>query len=223
MKLLAVTQLALLTLAPVCLADVTYTYTGNNYDFVSGSPFTTEDHFTASFTVNHALPALTPYVFNPENTFAENSTLLGWSSFDGVYSINSANPDPSSFLLGEVMTDAAGDISTWAFTIGEAESVTSSIALSESSCSAPFACGSILVPSAPMDYVQVNIGPGTYIGNAASDTAGTWTMINSSAPEPSFTAISGVLICLLIYIPGRRPALRRGEIQLECQPDLQLD
>jgi hypothetical protein len=82
----------------------------------------------------------------------------------------------------------------------------SPVALAESSCTQPFPCGSILVASAPMDYVQVNIGLAPYIANAASNTAGTWRMTNTSAPEPSLVGLSGVLVCLFIYVAGRRRA-----------------
>lgn len=150
------------------------------------------------------LAPATTYIFNPEDTFAENPTLRGWKSFDGVYSIDSSSPVPYSFLLGELSTSAAGDISTWAFTIGTAADGPDEVALSEGSCYQVVPCSNILVPSGFSDYVQVAPWQGPYTASAASDSAGTWTMSLRSTPEPSSLSLLLLGMPLSLICAGRR-------------------
>ena len=92
-----------------CAGPITYNYTGN--DFTSaGTPYTTSDSVTGSFTTNAPLG---------ESLSGANITasVLSFSFFDGVQTINNlttlgASPDGFHFV-----TDANGNITGWAIEV----------------------------------------------------------------------------------------------------------
>lgn len=160
--------------------DVIYTYTGKPYTaFLGSGPFTTLDNLALSFRVPAALAPSTDYFFTQPGSIVENPSLLGWESFDGVYSTSSSDLQGNPFLRGQVSTDASGNISSWDFNVGGASA---GVTLAELSCNL-VGCYNSLTGGAPFDFVQT-LSQTTIIA-AGSGTAGTWTSA-ATAPLPPF-------------------------------------
>jgi|GEM_PF-5685994 len=137
-------------------------------------------------------------------------SLVGWESFDGAYSTSSSDLQENPILYGSVSTDASGNISNWAFTVGIAQTpADGETALSESSCNLVEPCSNIF-GGAPFDYVQANVGNLPYVA-AGSETAGTWTS-TATTPEPNFFWLlnlgAGLLVLIKLY--QRRRVVDRG-------------
>jgi hypothetical protein len=91
------------------MADVTYTYTGN--DFTDAlAPYTTTESITGSFTVASPLGDNYPY---------QQIAPLSFSFSDGVQTITNLNATlPPPFF--DFATDLNGNITTWSIFIGNA-------------------------------------------------------------------------------------------------------
>ena len=99
----------LLILPLQLMADTTYTYTGNHFDFATGV-YTTRDFISGSFTVPSPLA---PNLSNAIN--GQEFTITSFSFSDGVQSLR-GNDDSTDFIFS---TDASGDISAWNFNVVE--------------------------------------------------------------------------------------------------------
>jgi hypothetical protein len=92
--------------AQAAVADTTYTYTGN--DFTSaGSPFTTSDFVSGSFTTSAPLADGLPL----EDISGD---LVSYSFSDGVATLTQTNSAPAVF---DVSTDTNGSIAEWHITL----------------------------------------------------------------------------------------------------------
>jgi hypothetical protein len=92
----------MVTVAPSAAAPVTYQYTGNNYDTVSGV-YTTAMSVFGSFTVGAPLA--------PSMGFTSiTADILAFNFFDGLHTITEATT--TSFGIN-ISTDGLGNIDTW--------------------------------------------------------------------------------------------------------------
>ena len=108
MRLRTLALPAILLILPLQLmADTTYTYTGNHFDFATGV-YTTKDFISGSFTVSSPLA---PNLVNAIN--GQEFAITSFSFSDGVQSLR-GNNDSTDFSFS---TDAGGDISAWNFDI----------------------------------------------------------------------------------------------------------
>jgi hypothetical protein len=142
----AIGVVLLAALTGQAFGDVLYTYTGNDYcEFSGPGPFTSLDNLVFSFAVPSALAPSAEYFFTAPGSIVENPSLVGWKSFDGVYSTSSSDLQENPFLYGSVSTNASGNISSWAFTVGIAQTpADGETALSESSCNLVEPCAIFL-------------------------------------------------------------------------------
>jgi len=85
------------------MADVTYTYTGNDFQVATGS-YTTSDFVTGFFTVASPLPD--NLVFSNDNV-----TPTSYSFTDGVQTFSSMAPPPN--VTFDIGTDGSGNITMW--------------------------------------------------------------------------------------------------------------
>jgi hypothetical protein len=186
------------------LGSVIYTYTGTDYEAITGSfyfpgtPLTSLDNLVVSFSIPTAIAPSSEYLFTAPGSTVENPSLLGWNSFDGAYSTNSSDAQDSPFLYGSVSTDASGNISSWVFTVGMVTPVEPGqvqTAVSESSCSIGMMCSSL-------EYVQINIGQYDYEA-ATSGTPGAWTS-QAPTPEPHFFWLLALGGASLVLIKARQ-------------------
>ncbi len=93
--------LAALMLTAPLMADVTYTYTGNDFGFAI-APYTTSDFVSGFFTVSSALGDS-----RPESAV----TTTSYSFTDGVQTFSSTSP-PAEVTI-EVGTGLTGSITSW--------------------------------------------------------------------------------------------------------------
>ncbi len=82
-------------------ADITYTYTGNDFQTAT-APYTTTDFVSGSFTLASALG---------DNLVLASETPTSYSFSDGVQTISSLSP-PTDVTF-EISTDASGKIDGW--------------------------------------------------------------------------------------------------------------
>jgi hypothetical protein len=87
----------------ICAQETTYDYTGKGFTSVSGA-YTKSDSVSGSVTLAAPLPA---------NQFGlVDATVVSFSFYDGLQTINSANADASQDLF-EFGTDPTGAIAQW--------------------------------------------------------------------------------------------------------------
>ena len=94
--------LAALILTAPLMADVTYTYTGNDFEVASGFPYSTSDFVSGFFTVSSALGDSRP---------DSAVTTTSYSFTDGVQTFYSSSP-PAEVTI-EVGTGLTGSINVW--------------------------------------------------------------------------------------------------------------
>jgi hypothetical protein len=91
-------------------ADVTYTYTGSNFNLVYGPPYTTGDRITGSVTLTAPLANQRP--------LSDATNLLKSLEFDDGHQTRSwtqGQPFPDTFVCDiRLGTDANGKINSWA-------------------------------------------------------------------------------------------------------------
>ena len=141
-------------------ADVTYTYTGN--DFTSATfPYTTSDSVTGSITLTSALADnISSFINQPA------ASIVSFSFSDGQQTITNANATLSQF---DFETNSSGDITYWQLVVGIGSVFQDSIGTSN-------APGIAVVDQGVMDY-----------DNDAADNfndPGTWTTGSASTPVP---------------------------------------
>jgi hypothetical protein len=169
------------------IADVTYTYTGEDFtysSFPSPSPGpTTSDHLSGTVTLSAALPPSTA-----DNLLAlppVPPTLVSFSFTDGVTTWTSGNGLPLTSLT--LTTDATGTITAWLVVLNgwylpppppilkpqHYEVGTSSDA------SLP-----LYLPGVPLLHGPEYDVSSTFSNLAASDSVGTWTRASVTPPIP---------------------------------------
>ena len=164
---------ALLVLPLPLMADTIYTYTGNPFNtFSPGSPYTTSDFVSGSFTVASPLAANEATVVTP----------ISYTFSDGLQSANNSNSSPTSFF---VATNASGDIQAWDLTLEISSNISgnSFIETFEDGLSLSFEDLAIPPPTSLGESLQSN--------QSAFNTfdPGTWTVSTTTAaaatPEPA--------------------------------------
>lgn len=140
-------------------ANVTYTYTGNDFTSVGGFHhlYTTSDSVTGYFTVAAPLPA---------NWNGYVTTFFNFS--DGVQTITPANATNPTTGIG-LLTNSAGQIIAWDINIGSTANGADVIHAESSGTGLDY--GQVYVGGFANDYGE-NFGP-----------PGTWTA--SAVPEPT--------------------------------------
>jgi hypothetical protein len=162
---------------PAAKANVTYTYTGNDFTTVVGSlSETTSDFITASFTFASPLLDVNP----------DSATPLSWTMSDGVESLSSA--DYYGSVGFDFETDASGNLLNWYFSAwGQGPCVVSGGICTNPSFSIDngnAGLGNDLVADSVGYFAFGGSTPAWYAEN--SNDRGTWTQTaGSAAPEPS--------------------------------------
>ena len=162
-------------------AQVTYDYSGSNFDVVSGL-YTTSDSVQGSFTVSSALAA---------NLVEANINPSSFTFSDGVQAIHGAG------CCFSIFTNASGQIDAWSISIffpsnGVIDINSPNIDLG--------------APGEPTIYDLVHTG-GDETSVASSDHAGVWTS-HIAAPEiDPASAASGLTLLAgaFVVLRGRRP------------------
>jgi hypothetical protein len=180
----------LMLLSLPALADTTYTYTGNDFTFVSNvipslpTPYTTSDLVTGSFTVASPLG---------DNFAFQEVGYTSYSFSDGVQTLTNLN----SFELGApdfyIGTDASGNISDWSISL--VVLVTDDIGHL-----------STINHFGAQDSVQLETD--TVFGFADAYVAGTWTSSTVTSDPPAATPEPSSLIFLGTGMIGAFAAAR---------------
>jgi hypothetical protein len=147
---------------PAMASPVTYTYSGNDFEVVTG-PYSTSDSISGFFSVASALPD--NLAFTPDDV-----TLTSYSFTDGVQTFSSISPPTNVFF--EIGTDASGNINKWDITLGSS---------SPDNSLSTFSLGS--------DSGQNGGSLGEELGSPGTWTMSGST---SSVPEPQNVALLGV-------------------------------
>jgi hypothetical protein len=165
-------------------ADVTYTYTGQDFTDVYGSdPYSTSDHLSGWISEPTALtPGEHDYV----------GILPDFSFTDGRYTIDSAN---SGFSLLSLFVEPSGQIDTWFFIFDATDAVFGSC----ESVQSFFDCSSG-VQDFTFDQVSNS-------GGDNSDSPGTWTQGAVPEPASALLFVSGMMgVMGLVRITKRKVA-----------------
>jgi hypothetical protein len=160
-------------------ADVTYTYTGQDFTDVYGSaPYSTSDHLSGWISEPTPLaPGEHDYV----------GSLPDFSFTDGRYIIDSAN---SGFSLLDLFVEPSGQIDTWFFILDSTDAVFGSCESVQSS----FDCSSG-VQDFTFDQVSNS-------GGENFDSPGTWRL--GAIPEPASAALLGSGLIGIVGLLGDR-------------------
>jgi hypothetical protein len=173
---------SLIGASAMATAQVTYDYSGSNFDVVSGL-YTTSDSVQGSFTVSSALAP---------NLLAANIIPSSYAFSDGVQAINGAGCCNAGF---SIFTNAGGQIQAWNISMFSSNGV---IGINYPNID-------LGAPGEPTIYDQVNAGGDT--SAASSGQAGVWTS-HIAAPEiDPASAASGLTLLAgaFVVLQGRRP------------------
>ena len=158
---------SLLLVPTAASADTVYTYTGNNFNVVHGSDFTTSDRVSGYFVLPTPVPANSGFSDPPANTPIYNFT-------NGVETLTNQTAQDATFQFS---TDAQGNISQWFILIDSTHGslATSNygadISLDEDNGTYDPTGGGT---SANLQYGQIDADPGTWTTSTSAPT-----------PEPS--------------------------------------
>jgi hypothetical protein len=187
MKIRVFVGVMLLALAAVpAFADTTYTYTGQDYAFVNGTPgeLGPGKHVSGSFTFSSALPANMT-----TSDVLSNPLLVSWSFSDGGDTYSNTNFDPifSSLLLGT----SSGIINQWSLDIINGAD-TANFTSSSSQGDTAFGCAF----SPPICTEEAN----------THNLVGTWgpPTVTTPAPEPSSLILLAIGLLGLVSTGSRR-------------------
>lgn len=164
---------------PLAHADVIYTYTGNDFTAVIGSPFTTSDFVTLTLDYVHALPDNTISTITPK----------AWTFAAGPLSLSST-ADPATDLISTYMgVNAEGVVTQWALE-ANANSPARGIATSNQNGIAE-------------DFAFENPPFSNNIGSNNQDP-GTWTVTYTVPEPPSLTLLGAGLAGVFTWLAWER-------------------
>jgi len=171
---------------PLVAGPVVYTYTGNDFTTLIGSPpLTTSDFISGSFTLASPLAA---------NLVDANemAAALSFTITDQVNTLSLGGPGPLALL--NIWTDSAGNITQWEFDADVCAATTSVPCLS---------IGTINDPAVEVaDFSALySVGATSQIWDAVGANPGTWA--EASTPEPS-TAVMVFLGWTILLLTMKR-------------------
>ena len=183
-------------------ASVSYTYTGQNFNYFNTSnglfqPFTTANHVVFEFTTASALGA-NATIQTASNTPVPQIT--SWSFTDGTHTVTSNQEQ--AFQLFNLTTDAQGDINWW------------SISLMPATAANGYFMGTIVNPwgtgfgGGPLahDYVSASNGAlsSTAYAQAETTLVGNWQNSLTAVPVPGSVWLFSSGMSLLLALKSRR-------------------
>lgn len=176
-------------------AQVTYTYTGNDFGPIYGTALTTSDFVSASFTFASPLADGLDFV-------EESANLLSWTVTDQINTLSMADADVLGF---ELTTNGAGDITNWEFLASTAVIPPSGIPPNWLEIgSANY--GTYVVDLSEFWLTQSDP---SWIASIPNDP-GTWTTTTSAAPEPSTLGLTALLsVAIMVFEIRRRRQTRQ--------------
>ncbi|HME70522.1 MAG TPA: PEP-CTERM sorting domain-containing protein, partial [Myxococcota bacterium] len=173
-------------------ADVIYSYTGNPFTQVSGSPYTTSDYVTVSMTLPNAIaPSQTDLVVT--------SQLISLTMSDGVQTIDLFIPNLiAGDTFAKFTTDSQGNITAW------------NVDLAVSDVPNNDQINTFLNQDAGVnDIAEIgnNLGAPAGAWGQNSNLPGTWSVV----PEPNTAALlaTGLVGLFALGSPRRRSGLGR--------------
>jgi PEP-CTERM motif len=176
--------LAAFILTAPLMADVTYTYTGNDFT-IATFPYTTSDSVSGFFTLPTALgDSLTDQTITPTT----------YSFTDGVQTFT--NSDPPSTVTFEVNTGLTGSITEWYVFLQNGSTQTNTISTGSG------------IPLVNRDFGNVPEGLGEGQG-AILFNPGTWKQTGgtSTVPEPGYLGALGLGLAAILFVQRK---LQRG-------------
>lgn len=174
---LAIALAAVVLTLPLTAGPVTYTYTGNDFNSVTASVYTTSDFVSGFFTL--ASPLADDMTLPPGGS---NITPLSFSYTDGVQTYSSAgNPSQITF---QIATDASGNIIQWNVSLGNGP---------------PSAVFTRNYPVSVEDAGIFGIQEG-----AISNDPGAWS-VSTTVPEPATLVLAGAGLAALTFRRTLRP------------------
>lgn len=181
---LALATAVVLALPSVVNAQATYTYTGNQFDDLSG-PYTSANFVSGSFTIGSVLTDGT-------TSFTDSTPSFSYSFSDGLNVF-----DNTSGLLDFQIKVVSGAIADWSISLFNTQPSSPWLMSWLDTCTALF-CGVFIERAAVSDGGIDPFG-------AANRTLGTWTMISAPpVPEPETYAMLLVGLGLLGFAARRR-------------------
>jgi len=185
---------AALLLTVPAMADVTYNYTGYDFNTFTGTDFNAGDSVTGSFTLTSALG---------DNLGGANIALssVGFSFSDGVDTITNTTPGINDCFCSptiDIWTNGSGQITNWEISLTAGE-------LGSENITAENYYGGIFAGNVIEDSGFISAGEQA----STSGSAGEWNVGSpATVPEPGNVALIG--IGMLAMAAVRRKWQRRG-------------
>ncbi len=211
-SLLCFALLVSMLFASLANAATTYTYTGNNFNSIEGTVYSTSDSVSGSFTVTSAFPA-------NMNVIDIRQQVLSYSFTDGVNTFNESNSeicmtDMFGFWVG---TDSNGDPNEWGITLCSPVSAVPNPAQLLISANA----GEDFVADGGISGTCTEVNEDGCIrfddvteGGQIEGQPGTWAQqeegaLGEAAPIPALNTRTTILVAILLGLTGLVSVRRR--------------
>jgi len=189
----------LLAMGPTARASsVTYTYTGNPFNFEASAPWTTSDFVSASFTFS------SPLADNLASAFLTTG-VESWTINDGVTTFDPSNG--ATLTLLELSTGPSGNITVWDFNVFNFTTACEPHAFS--------GWNGGLAPTDAQDQGEYDNACSPYTPPSIAGNLGwpgTWTESQVSPPPSSAPEPSTAMLLVFALIPGLVWLRRRQRI-----------